>query len=108
MLDNPVPSPHSPPASQAVRAPEAIQPPSANGVAAKPHAEDHSLGHTFGQTLRYYALYLGLLAGLWSVAFAGLLFTGFTLPEAIGFATVAALVGSFFVRSLVPQLAEKA
>jgi signal peptidase I len=107
MLDNPVPSSPSTPAPHALCGPEAVQP-SANGVAAKPLPEDPSLRHTFGQTLRYYALYVGLLAGLWAVAFAVLLLTSFTLPEAIGFATVAALVGSFFVRSFVPQLAEKA
>src|SRR5262245_578388 len=106
MIENPQPTSHTPPAPQALHPPEGIQP-TVNGAAPKPAPADTASGRSFGEVVRYYALYLGLLAVLWVVAYVGLLFAGYVKSEAIGFATVAAIVGSFFVRSLVPQLAEK-
>jgi signal peptidase I len=60
------------------------------------------------ERLRHAGLYVAILAGVWAVAFFVLKVpAGLPLQEALGFATVVAIVGSFFTRSLLPQLAEK-
>lgn len=59
-------------------------------------------------TLRFYLLYAAILAGMWLVAFLVLMFlVRMGTRDALGFATVATIVGSFFTRSLFPQLSEK-
>jgi signal peptidase I len=99
MTDNPLPSP------QAARSAEAVSP-LVNG---KPTAAEPAPPRTtWAELLRHYAINAGLLAGLWAAAFVVLLLAKFETRDAIGFAVVVTLVGSFFTRSLIPQIAEKA
>src|SRR5687768_4812565 len=100
MTENPLPSPQvaSPQPTDAIT-------PAVNGA---PPAEPAPAAPSFREFLQYYAINAGLLAGLWAVAFVVLLFAKFETRDAVGFAIVATLVGSFFTRSLIPQLAEKA
>lgn len=101
MIENPLPSSSIAPAPQVLRAPDTLP-----QSAAEP-AHEPTLGESLRQQVRYYTMYVGLLAALWGVAFLVLLFgAGMKTPDAIGFATVAAIVGSFFTRSVLPQPAE--
>src|SRR5262249_4892143 len=59
------------------------------------------------ERLKHLGIYVALLGAIWLIAFIVFLIIGLRVPEAIGFAAVVALVGSFFTRSLVPQLSEK-
>ncbi|MFO0845816.1 MAG: hypothetical protein U0797_26110 [Gemmataceae bacterium] len=102
MTDNPLPSPQ---AASPPQTPGALTP-SVNGTATA--AEPTHAPPTYRELLHYYAINAGLLAGLWAVAFVVLLMLKFETRDAVGFAFVATLVGSFFTRSLIPQLADKA
>jgi signal peptidase I len=102
MTENPFPSPQT--ASPAPPA-EAITP-TVNGQ--PPAAEPPPHPPSFQQVLQYYAINVALLAALWGAAFVVLMMSGFDNRDAVGFAVVVTLVGSFFTRSLIPQLAEKA
>jgi signal peptidase I len=110
MADNPFPSPQTTSEPQTT-SPEAIKP-SFNGavqqgVSASEAKAEPSSGPTFVELLQYYAMSLGLLAAIWVVGFIALTLYGLRFREALGFATVIALVGSFFTRSFLPKLAEK-
>ncbi|MFO0877519.1 MAG: S26 family signal peptidase [Gemmataceae bacterium] len=105
MADNPTPSPHSPLASSSTEPPSSLPATNAgDGSAALPESAP---GSTLLERLHHQAINLGLLAGIWVIALIGLLLAGYGRADAIGFATVAALVGSFFTRSLLPQPSEK-
>jgi signal peptidase I len=106
MTENPLPSPQtSSPQGAETTPPAGAITPSANGA---PPAGKPPAGSTLKQLATYYAINAGLLAGLWLIAFAVLWLYGLRRGDALGFATVVAVVGSFFTRSLVPQLSEKA
>jgi len=127
MADNPIPTPQSAsnpvpgggqpqptnsPQHAAAIPPDGIQPES-NGAspttftAESPAPTKESDMPPLVERLKHLGMHAAVLAVLWVGAFVILLALGQQKAEAIGFACVIALVGSFFSRSLVPALAEK-
>jgi signal peptidase I len=90
---------------------DGIQPAGANGAPPKPERKETAAAKPtvrFGQWLAAKGMHLGVLLGLWVVALLALKLYGLETPNALGFATVFALVAGFFVRSLLPAGVEKA
>ncbi len=110
MTDKPLPSPDTAStASPAGTAPQTSEPVTILATNSRSGNEPPSTARaSFQSVLLYYAINFGLLAGLWGISCLILLLLKYKTAEAIGFATVITLVGSFFTRSLIPQLAEKA
>lgn len=93
MADNPLPS--SP-----------IDPLPASAEPVRPQPPPPAVAASSGllDQVKASALHLGLLAGLWAAAYVVLLLlAGLGQRDALGFATVTAIIGSFFVRSLLPH-----
>jgi signal peptidase I len=106
-MADPSPSPQTAPPAQAAAPTSQAITPAVNGVLPAAEKQAAHPGATLADHLRHWGLYAGLLAGLWVAAFVVLLLAGLRNRDAIGFATVAALVGSFFARSFLPQLHDK-
>ncbi|MFM7149790.1 MAG: hypothetical protein ACKO23_08100, partial [Gemmataceae bacterium] len=58
--------------------------------------------------LQAHLIHLAILGGFWATSYLVLLFLlGMQKSDALGYATVATIVASFFIRSAVPQPTEK-
>lgn len=94
MADNPLPSSHTDPAD----APVPRRP-----TGDEPVASPAGLGSALLAQAQALALSAGLLIVLWAVAFVVFTLAGLKTRDAIGFGALVALVGSFFLRSLLPH-----